>query len=153
MAIARVRCVSGEIAPSDMACVLNRPRIEASVSTSSSGSGLPGTISRQVADRHRLPLLAEFHEGTMIFFGRRFDVAMHSPHQFRRTGVLLALMAEAIEPVVLQVPRSSSSRESDGKHRVVTIETILQELGQAFACERAAGIFEKLGCRHRDRDR
>ena len=39
---------------------------------------------QQVADRNRLPLLAEFHEGAMIFLGRKFDVAMHSPHQLRR---------------------------------------------------------------------
>src|SRR2546430_735949 len=46
MATARVRCVSGEIAPKDMAWVLNRLRIDASDSTWPRGRGSPGTISK-----------------------------------------------------------------------------------------------------------
>ena len=68
---------------------------------------------------------------------------MHPPHQFRRNCVLLTLVTEAIEPVVLQVRRHRHRRESDGKHRIVTIETILQKFVQALARERAAGILEE----------
>ena len=70
---------------------------------------LAGNNLQQVPDCDRLSLLAEFHEGAMIFVGGKFDVAMHSPHQLRRAGVLLSLVAEAIEPVVLQFRASSSS--------------------------------------------
>ena len=52
-------------------------------------------------------------------------------------------MAEAIESLVLQLRGHRHRRESDGEHRVVTIEKILQELSQAFARERVAGIFEE----------
>src|SRR5712692_7370476 len=63
---------------------------------------------------------------------------MHSPHQFGRTGVLLALAPEAIEPVVLQ--GRGGSRESRG----VTIKAILQESGQTLAGKRTTRVFKKL---------
>ena len=98
MATASVLWVSGEIAPSDMACVLKRPSSDASVSTSSSGRALASAHLQQVADRDRLSFCGRVPcTGLIIFVGRKLDVAMHSPHDFRRSCVPLALLAETIE--------------------------------------------------------
>ncbi len=57
--------------------------------------------------------------------------------------MLLPMMAEAIQAMVLQLRGHRHRGESDGENGIMTIDTILQKLGQAFARERRAGVLEK----------
>src|SRR5258708_34551041 len=74
----------------------------------------------------------------MILRGWRLDVAMHSPNQFRRTCMLLSVVAEAIQNGIAELRYRSSET------RGVTRNAVLQNIVEGLAAERAAGIFEEL---------
>ena len=52
----------------------------------------------------------------MIFIGGELDIAMHSPYQFGRDGMLLSMMAKTIQPMVLQLRGHRHRGESYGEN-------------------------------------
>ena len=86
-----------------------------------------GSDGDQIADSYRLAGFGEFSEDPVGFGSGRLNVFVHAAHQLRRTGMLLAGLAETVETRVAHFGRLGPERGG------VTVESVAQNAGEGFA--------------------